>query len=359
LLNYRISFALLVALSALHLAAPPAALAVEVPTLFSAEVALNKKAKNPQEMAYAAALRVVLTRVSGAEFANNAAAVDELFPNPSSYVTQFRPGARSTLWVSFDGRAIEQVLRHAGLTVWGGERPLTLVWLAVDWGNGKREIIAADDPDRSLQQSRSIDRNRLLRERMLEIAEKRGLPIVFPLLDTADLQSVTFSDIWGGFDQRVRDASKRYQANSVLIGRIRPSSSQQNRWTYFFGDDERIWSGTPESVVGRITDLLAAEFAVGGNEPLQMVALIVSGIESVDAYGSVQNILNDVSLIERVRIREVAGDTVSYEVEVRGGANRLRRALRFAGLLEQEGQSFNLQDFDGRTEPDLTFFYNP
>ena len=38
-------------------------------------------------------------------------AIAELFPDPSSYVIQFRPGANDTLWVSFDGEAIERGYR--------------------------------------------------------------------------------------------------------------------------------------------------------------------------------------------------------------------------------------------------------
>ena len=181
--------------------------AVEVPSLFTAEVPLNERSDNPRDDAYKAALTEVLMRVSGSLLSTDEEAIDELFPVPSAYVTQFQPGAEDSLWVSFDGEAIERVLRAAGQMVWGNDRPLTLVWLAVDWGQGEREIIAAGDPERSRQQSRSIDRNRLLRERVLEIAEKRGLPLAFPLLDTEDLQSVTFSDIWGGFDERIVDAS--------------------------------------------------------------------------------------------------------------------------------------------------------
>jgi len=310
--------------------------AVEVPTLYTAQVALDEESDNPRDDAYKLALIEVLTRVSGSMLSNNLETIDELFPRPSAYVTQFRPGAEDTLWVSFDGQAIEKVLRANGQTVWGSDRPLTLVWLAVDWGQGEREIIAADDPDRLPQQSRSIDRNRLLRERLLEIAEQRGLPIAFPLLDTTDLQGVTFSDIWGGFDERIVDASRRYDVRSVLIGRVRPSSAQQNRWTYVFGGQTLSWSGAPETVVGQIADTLAAEFAVGGDAPLEMVALNVAGVETVNAYGALQKLLNDVSLIESFHISEVAGDVVSYEVEVRGGADRLRRALRFAGLIEQD-----------------------
>lgn len=330
--------------------------AVDVPMLFTAEVPLDQESDNPRDDAYKAALIEVLTRVSGSEFSGNLQAIDELFPVPSAYVTQFRPGADGTLWVSFDDEAIERILRSSGRLVWGRDRPLTLVWLAVDWGQGKREIIAAGDPERTQRQGRSIDRNRLLRERVLAIAQNRGLPLVFPLLDTMDLQGVTFSDIWGGFDERIVAASQRYDANSILIGRIRPSSSQRNRWTYIFGSERRSWNGPPEMIVSQIADMLAAEFAVGGDAPLEMVTLNISGVETVDAYGSVQKLLSGVSLIESFIIAEVAGDTVSYKVEVRGGAERLRRALRFTSLLEQErdiGSGYPAADST------LEFFYSP
>ena len=71
---------------------------------------------------------------------NDPEMVELLFPNPSAYIVQFRPGEDDTLWVSFDGDAIERVLRQAGQTVWGSDRPLTLVWLAVDWGQGAAPV---------------------------------------------------------------------------------------------------------------------------------------------------------------------------------------------------------------------------
>jgi len=329
--------------------------AVEVATLYTAEVPLDPEsnANDPRAEAYGAALQDILLRVSGSGLASNPEAVEELFPNPAAYVIQFRPGADDSLWVSFDGQAIERTLRGAGQRFWGAERPLTLVWLAVDWGQGVREIIAADDPDRTQHQSRSIDRNRLLRERVLEIAERRGLPLVFPLLDTTDLQSVTFADIWGGFDEMILAASERYEASSVLIGRIRPSSGPGSRWTYYFNGEERTLSGPPEAVVGQIADLLAAEFAIGGDVPVETVALHVSGVVSVEAYGSVQQMLREVSLIEHFAVTEVEGDRVTYLVDVRGGTERLGRALRFNGLVEQESMDST------QSAATLEFFYSP
>lgn len=336
-----------------------AAWAVEMPTLYTAEVAFDQEADDPRLDAYEAALREVLTRVSGSELTNDAELVEELFPNPSAYVVRFRKGAADTMAVTFDGEAIENTLRRAGQTVWGSDRPLTLVWLAVDWGQGQREIIAADDADVSDDTGRSIDRNRMLRERILDVAARRGLPVVFPLLDSTDLQNVSFSDIWGGFDEDLLEASKRYEVQSVLIGRIRPESSQRNRWDYHFGAENRAWSGEPEGVLNQVAELLAQEFAISSDSPIRVVQLTVSGIVSVEHYGEVQKMLADTNIIDRFAVTRVEGDSLHYDVAVHGGSERLRRALRFGGLLEEDDERV---EFLGSPDPlsqELKFFYNP
>lgn len=326
-----------------------AAQAVEVAALYTARVALDPEAADPREQAYAMALQAVLLRVAGSELSTDEEKLALLFPNPAAYVVQFRPGEDNTLWVSFDGEAVESMLRQTGQTVWGSDRPVTLVWLAVDWGQGDREIIGADDPERTRDEARSIDRNRLLRQRILDSADRRGLPVLFPLLDSEDSQNLSFSDIWGGFDEPLLAASRRYEAHSILVGRIRVSGGQRNRWNYYFGGEEVSWDGEPEQVIGDIADLLAAEFAVSGSAPLQLVQLGVSGIDSVDDYAAIQHLLSEVSLIESFSVNEVLGDRIKYRVEARGGAERLRRALRFNGLIEQNG-------LDNEA---LEFFYSP
>ena len=337
--------------------APPV-WAVEVASLYSAQVPLDQEEDDPRARAYELALADVLLRVSGSELSSDVEMVELLFPNPASYVVQFRPGADDTLWVSFDGDAIQNTLRQAGQTVWGGDRPLTLIWLAVDWGQGEREIIAADDPVRSRDEARSIDRNRLLRQRVLDIAERRGLPIAFPLLDTIDLQNLSFSDIWGGFDDALIAASERYEADTILVGRVRPASSQRNRWSFYFGGEERTWNGEPELVISQVADLLAAEFAISGSAVLETVDVTIAGIESMEAFGAVQNLLAEMTVIEQFSIAEVKGDRIRFRVAAIGGADRLRRALRFGGLIEQNGFEGDRIGFDPY-EQALEFFYSP
>ncbi len=332
--------------------------AVEMTSLYTAEVPIDREERDPRTAAYRDALATVLSRISGDRIADDPELFDLLFPNPASYVVQFRPGENETLWVTFDGKAVEDVLRRNGQAVWGSERPLTLVWLAVDWGQGEREIIGADDPERGIDEARTIDRNRLLRARVLDAAEHRGLPVAFPLLDTEDLARVTFPDIWGGFDELILDASRRYEANSVLIGRVRADSPQRNRWTYHFAGEQRAWTGEPELVLNLVADMLAAEFAIGGDATLQSVELGIAGVNTVDAYGSVQRLLSGLNVVENFSITSVDGDRILYRVDAHGGAERLARALRLSGLIEQD--RYNSAPMPGDPPAaTLEFFYSP
>lgn len=334
------------------------AAAVEMTTLYTAEVNVDRQQSDPRAVAYRAALDAVLMRVAGSGLASNTSLVDELFPRPSDYVVQFRPGAEDTLSVSFDGEALERVLRDAGQTVWGRDRPLTLIWLAVDWGDGEREILGADDAVTGIDAARSIDRNRLLRERLLDAAGRRGLPVVFPLLDTDDLKSVRFSDIWGGFDEQLLEASRRYDVDSVLVGRVRPDSSQLNRWSYYFGDRLQAYSGEPEAVMNLVADSLADEFAIQGGAAIETVELGIAGIESVSAYGTVGRLLEGLPVVERASIVSVEGDRIEYRVEAVGGVERLRRALRFSGLIEQD-ERYVTQPLLAPGVARLEFFFSP
>ena len=62
-------------------------------------------------------------------------------------------------------------------------------------------------------------------------------------------------------------------------------------------------------------------------------------------------------MIESIVIAEVSGDQVLYRVEAHGGAERLRRALRFSGLIEQNGLDTGSMPID-TLNPSLEFFFS-
>lgn len=337
-------------------------------SLYSAEVDYDAAVPQARSKAYEAALLKVLARVTSAELSADGERIRGLFPNPSAYVLRFAAGEDETLLVTFDGRAIENTLRRAGELVWGEQRPPTLIWIAVDWGDGERELIAAADdapPVADELDVRAVRRD-FLRQRIFEAAERRGLPVLFPLLDIDDLSAVSFADVWGGFDQPVLEASARYDVESVLIGRIREDGASFGRWTHYLGDSAVSFGGEVEIVVDRLADVLAAEFSIGGNAPLREVTLSVSGVTDVEAYAAVQKLIADVVVVERATLAGVAGDQLDYRLSVYGGADRLSRALKLAGLIEEEPEAIRAFDTDGglaeSTAVDdnhLAFYYSP
>jgi hypothetical protein len=64
------------------------------------------------------------------------------------------------------------------------------------------------------------------------------------------------------------------------------------------------------------------------------------------------------TVIEQFSITEVNGDRIRFRVAAIGGADRLRRALRFSGLIEQNGFEGDRVGSDPY-EQTLEFFYSP
>jgi len=312
----------------------PVAHSVEMASLYTVEVPFDRTESNAQTAAYRAALTEVLVRVTGSTAVVESEQMATWFPNPARFVSRYRPGPDGTLIVSFERDAIEQVLRQAGAPVWGVDRPLTLVWLAVDWGLGEREIVGVDDPNRLPGDARSIDRNQLLRERVLDVAGRRGIPVAFPLLDIADMTNVSFSDIWGGFDEPVLFASARYEATSVLVGRIRPDELEPPQWTWYFDGLRQNWVGQPEDAVAMLANSLAAEQVIDPNQSIDTIRVTISGVNTVVAYGRVQQFMENLRIVDKLVIKTVAADRITYEVAVQGGVERLSKALASSSILE-------------------------
>ena len=340
------------------------AVAVEVPSLYTVEVPLDPADPDAQQNAYRTALDVVLVRITGSAAATESEELAGLFPNPARFVQQYRPGVDDTLVVSLDGPSIERILRESGATVWGPDRPLTIVWLAVDWGLGDREIVAAGETTGMPGDSRTIDRNQMLRERVEAVAERRGLPVVFPLLDVEDMRRIGFVDIWGGFDEPLLEASARYEAQSILVGRIRPEDPQPPRWTWYTGEQRFGWPGQPEEAIEQLADALAARDAISGNQEVETIELTISGISSMTAYGEVQRYLENLRGVDALVVKSASPGQITYDVQVQGGAERLDNALSISTLLDRRDSGYSvdgggLPSYGGNQALKLEYQYRP
>ena len=155
------------------------------------------------------AMGELLIRLTGQLDAPNNPALVDLVRDAGRYVVQRGNPDRENLLIVFDSLGLQETLTVRNQPVWGEERPLTLLWVAIDGGPGERGILAAS-PSPVSSSDAVESAAAALREELLAAANQRGLPISLPLMDVQDLDAVDFIDIWGMFFERVDQASVRY-----------------------------------------------------------------------------------------------------------------------------------------------------
>jgi hypothetical protein len=305
--------------------AMPAARAVEQPDLYTVEVQWDASASDGRKRAYRDGLAQVLVRISGDEAAAVDPSMSALFPDPGELVLGYQEGRPGRLLVSFDGVEIGARLRAAGRPVWGSDRPLTLVWLALERGDGTRAIVG-EDPIVGEDGAGEVPVVTALREQLRQAATRRGIPVRFPLLDQRDFDAVSDSDIWGGFSDRLLAASRRYGADSVLVGRVRESAPRSARWEWLFAGDSRTFSGSVDNMIGAVTGALASQFASSGQGSTD-VRIAVSGITDLRAFATVSRFLRTQSLLAAVNPLAVTADEMLFSVDALTSRERLAQIL--------------------------------
>ena len=89
----------------------------------------------------------LLTRVTGRPDAARELIFLNLLDEAENFVLEIGRLDRDTLTVTFDEQSVERELRSLDQPVWGPERPLTLIWVAVDAGFGL-SLIHISEPTR-------------------------------------------------------------------------------------------------------------------------------------------------------------------------------------------------------------------
>jgi hypothetical protein len=305
----------------------PTANAARVAGLYSAVVDMPEGADAPLAMAFDSALSEVLIKVTGLLEAGEQKTRASLFPNSGSVVQQYSMQPDRQVRVEFDQGALRRALDGAGFPVWGGDRPLLAIWLAVDEGGGRRQIIAeGNDMESALPE---------LRQALTDTAGARGLPVVLPLVDAEDLAQVSFADVWGDFRQPVVAASARYGAGAVLIGRTRDTNPSRAgiRWTLLVGDEVASWQGDAYSGPSEAAGFLSRRLATFADSA-GALRVLVKDVGSLERYGQLLSYFDSLGVVDEVGIARVSGNDVEFRVVVRGDAERLARALANSRWLE-------------------------
>jgi len=310
--------------------------AAETEGLYEAVVAVSDQGNSARAAGMREAMSVVLLKVCGISRVTEDPELAEVMSSPARYVQQYRysneraSDGRLQLQVSFDQKGIDSLLRSHGYSIWGDARPTTLIWLGVE-DKGTRVLVGANDGG-------------LIRQLMVNEAQRRALPVKLPLLDSTDQGRVRTADVWGNFVDNIKDASQRYNAQAILIGKLYPLSggSWEARWTLDYRGEVSHWQSQSvevrqliTEVIDRVANQLAKSFAQSFVSGSSEVMLRVDGIHNLEQYRRVLDYLRGVHGVKQAVAKSLNADSVRFHLMTSGGSDAVLRVIALGNTLER------------------------
>ncbi len=222
--------------------------------------------------------------------------------------------------VNFAAELIDQLLTDADIPVWDSNRPSVLVWMALQTESGERRLLTADNQPEIIRY-------------MQDFALERGLPIIFPVLDFEDRQSLNEDQLWNLEESAIELASIRYGADSILSGRLHFTAGGElvGLWKFIFQDEADVFDGFDQDLQGylyepldRVTNKLSSYFAIVPEESTeQFVRLRIEGINNLTAYSALLSYVSNLGLVQSVAAAELDGERLELELGLVGDVVQL------------------------------------
>ncbi len=327
--------------------------------LYQIEVLVEDQSEEVRQEGVRQGLEELMQRLSGRDDVASVAGASSILGQASRYLQQFDYGEpvesdgeqRERLRLRFDGGMLEEAMQEAGIPVWAGaDRRAAVTWLVVEH-QGVRQIAGGDvlaDGQQALRRA----------------GERHGLPLTLPLMDLEDQRAMDSSDLWGGFREPILDASARYEAETVIVGRVHQrGDGWQGRWILFRNGDSQelsVQGANPTEVVdagiagiaSRLTRELAA---IGVGSEADVYRVEVRGVGSLSDYAWVQRTLEGRRGVGRVEPGQVNADTVEFRVSTSHDRDGLARELADVRRLEREDAGDGGMPAERERQPDLRF----
>lgn len=285
------------------------------------------------------ALGDVLVKVTGKRDILTQPDVVKALAAPADYVQQYSYqdiGSVKFLKADFNVAKVNALVGQSKFALLGPVRPQVAIWLVV--GEGERRIL----PDQS-----GDGWSEALRAQ----TQAMGLPVSLPLMDLDDNMAVNATDVWGRFADPVLQASQRYGAEMVVLGKLSPEGEA---WSIDWG----LYGTKPGAQAGELTELTKgsgsgtqAEVAKGFADALagwlvqqygtrlsgvaSSQTLVVEGLSDIDGMIQIQKLLQEMASVTKVAIGKLEGDKVTFNLSLQGDKAELVRGLQLESRLHQ------------------------
>jgi|GEM_PF-6967892 len=313
---------LIIWLLSASLAAAPATM----DSLMSAQ--LTNPSSN-QQANFKKALAQVLVKATGNPSVTTLPMVRASFANVANMVKSYgtiadpsNPG-KQLLEVTFNPKAIENVLTNAGQPMWDAARPKTLIWLAVANPNGSNTVL--DSTAASTQP---------VAMRLIADANQRGLNAFYPLLDLSD-ESLIASNLKSTSPLTTADMqslANRYHVQSVLAGVVTKVGNQwQAQWRYLLDSAPIDWSQDPDSAkniatqtINTVASTMVAQLAISTTSNIQTkLYLEINQVSNLQSYGQLSQCLTKLSNMNSLSPVDLNDNQVTFLAQFNGSSDEL------------------------------------
>jgi hypothetical protein len=338
-----------------------AALAGDVGDLYQAQIPVASQAEAERTAALRAAFEAVLVKVTGRRDVGRLPRIQEALRQPIRYVQQYfyqpLPPAEAgeaqrntqVLTARFDPQATDELIRQAGAPLWGRTRPTTLLWLAVQDGND-RYLVGGDAALSGSIQS-VVDRE----------AQRRGVPVLVPMMDLEDRGKLAFADVWGDFQEVVLKASDRYRASAVMVGRLlrEAGGGWSARWSLYQEGAADQWSASSgqwqDLIAGGIdgaADILAQRFSRPVSAEGEKTAeLVITNVRSLVDYDRALGYLRGLDGVQAVEVGALEGERLSVRLQLASDRASLVRLIGFGSTLARDAAGTQPASSRGQPPP--------
>ncbi len=298
--------------------------AVEVRDLYLVKLPVAEQGRTVLWNASVKGFKEVLVRKSGSSAILTSDEVQRAYRKVTSYLQRFEYASQEDnqeypyeIALYFEPRLIDSLIQDAQMPLWGSNRPLTILWLAIEEDRERKVVLESAEEDSVYAMIK-------------ENATRRGLPVILPLMDLEDEQMVSISDIWGRFPSAITRASQRYPADVISYGRINQiGDNWQGKFGYINQEQEISFEAVGESkqqlianMMDNLADRLCEKYCVVQEVGQKNEVLIrVSDISSFKAFKAAESYLSDLSSVNKVAVISVDKYDVLFKLTLLGQVN--------------------------------------
>jgi len=299
--------------------------AARVPGLYEATVPIASQSPSLHAPALREILRTVVTRITGrnhlpAYFHGDGLAAGPLVEQ-FGYESTEKGGERQLLlWARLNREGVKRMIREQGLPIWPEERPTTLVWLAIEDETGSQVIAEGSDHEAVT----------ILRE----IAVRRGLPIIMPIMDLAESTYIDVNLIAGMEGQALIRASEKYASQYILIGLLQGQDGfWQGHWQVAGGGQAAaVTAGSLDDVIATginpLVNRIAQQFSgFSSSDGLQYIDITVDDIRGAADYGRSLSYLRSLSLVSQVDVLRTGSRGMDFRLHTHADIASVLRVI--------------------------------